>query len=174
MSSAIMTLLFTGLLAFGQSSPAVAPVETSSVETASGAPVASVKDAAPELVSPSTEELAVAPAPESEKTAFSIRREDVDYFAGHFGAARKLAHPSWARDSDGKVEGVRLRKIAEDGLLYQAGFRNGDLVKSVNEKPVTSIPQALGALHKVKKADLLEIDVRRKNGEAVTLRVTIS
>ncbi len=74
------------------------------------------------------------------------------------------------RAADGAVDGYRLVGIREGSLGDQLGFRNGDVVHSVNGKEITTIPDAMFAYQKVKRRDSLKVAITRKDGSRQKLR----
>lgn len=93
---------------------------------------------------------------------FSVDRDLVDAYTSNLKTASKLAWVGWHRDDEGEIDGFRVKKIRCGSVLHQAGFRNGDVIHTVNGKPVTSIPQALSAYRKLRKKRILNVEVERK------------
>ncbi len=93
---------------------------------------------------------------------FSVDRDLVDTYTSNLKTASKLAWVGWHRDDEGEIDGFRVKKIRCGSVLHQAGFRNGDVIHTVNGKPVTSIPQALSAYRKLRKKRILNVEVERK------------
>lgn len=104
---------------------------------------------------------------------YSIDRDLVDAYTSDLKKAAKLAWVGWHRDAEGEIDGFRVKKIRCGSVLHQAGFRNGDVITSVNGKPVTSIPQALSAYRKLRRKRILNVELNRK-GEARKLRYRLS
>ena len=80
---------------------------------------------------------------------------------------------AWHRSADGKVDGFRIRRIRCGGVLHEAGLRNGDVVHTVNGKPVRTLPQALGAYRRLRKKRVLWLEVTRR-GDTRTLRYLLT
>ena len=93
---------------------------------------------------------------------FSVDRDLVDAYTSNLKTASKLAWVGWHRDDEGEIDGFRVKKIRCGSVLHQAGFRNGDIIHTVNGKPVTSIAQALSAYRKLRKKRTLNVEVQRK------------
>jgi hypothetical protein len=104
---------------------------------------------------------------------YAIDRDLVDAYTSDLKKASKLAWVGWHRDADGEIDGFRVKRIRCGSVLHQAGFRNGDVIHTVNGKPVTSIPQALSAYRKLRKKRILNVELQRK-GEARKLRYRLS
>jgi hypothetical protein len=100
-----------------------------------------------------------------EDDRFAIDRDLVDAYTADLKSASRLAWVGWHRDASGEIDGFRVKQIRCGSVLHQAGFRNGDVIKSVNGKPVTTIPQALSAYRKLRKRRTLDIELDRR-GEA--------
>ena len=79
----------------------------------------------------------------------------------------------WYRE-EGDIVGFRVRRIKCGSVLHQAGIRNGDVVRSINGRPVTTIPQALSAYRKLRRKRKLEVELTRRSGEAVSLRYKLT
>lgn len=93
---------------------------------------------------------------------FSIERDLVMRYASDLDAAAKLASVAWAHNEKGKVVGFSVKRIRCGTLLDLAGLENGDVIHEVNGKPVRSVVQAFGAWRKVKKKDVVRIQLSRK------------
>jgi len=100
---------------------------------------------------------------------YDVERDLVDYYTRHPGEAETLAATAWHR-KDGQIDGFRVKKMRCGSPLYQLGFRNGDVVHSVNGKSVTSTTQALRAFRKVRKDDRLTVRVTSWRGQTKVLR----
>lgn len=100
---------------------------------------------------------------------YDVERDLLDNYTGNLRQASTLALTSWHR-SDGEIDGFRVKKVRCGSPLHQLGFRNGDVVHSVNGKPVTSTTQALMAFRKLRRNDRLTLLVTGWKGEHKTLR----
>ncbi|MEL6344569.1 MAG: PDZ domain-containing protein [Myxococcota bacterium] len=104
---------------------------------------------------------------------YTVERDLVDYYSRDLKEAARLAYVHWHRQ-DGEIVGFRVRRIRCGSVLHQAGFRNGDVIHSINGKPVTSIPQALMAYRKLRRKKRLQVDVTRRDGSSVQLRYRLT
>jgi hypothetical protein len=104
---------------------------------------------------------------------FSIDRQLVDAYTSDLKTASTLAWVGWHRDESGSIKGFRVKRIRCGSVLHQAGFRNGDVIQTVNGRPVTSIPQALSAYRKLRKNRILNVELQRK-GAVRKLRYRLS
>lgn len=104
---------------------------------------------------------------------YRVNRALVDHYTDNLREAARLAHVAWHRSEDGRVDGFRIRRIRCGSVLHDAGFRNGDVVHTVNGRPVRNLPQALGAYRRLRKKRRLWLEVSR-NGDTRTFRYTLS
>jgi general secretion pathway protein C len=63
---------------------------------------------------------------------------------------------------DGQIEGFKLYRIRRNTLLARLGFRNGDLIRSVNGVEITGADRALAAYTKLKRASHLTVTIERR------------
>jgi hypothetical protein len=73
---------------------------------------------------------------------------------------------------DGVVRGFKFYGIRPGSLPKLLGMRNGDLLTAVNDLPLTSIDQTIGAVGRLRRADELRLAIERK-GEPLTLVLSI-
>lgn len=104
---------------------------------------------------------------------YRVERELIDYYSSHLKEAAELAYVYWYRE-EGEIKGFRVRRIRCGNVLHQAGFRNGDVILSINGRPVTTIPQALLAYRKLRRKKQLRVEVVRRTGESVQLRYKLT
>ena len=88
-------------------------------------------------------------------------------------AAMTLASVYWYRE-EGEIVGFKVRRIKCGSVLHQAGFRNGDIIHSINGREVTTIPQALVAYRKLRRKRKLEVVLTRRSGDTVALRYKLT
>jgi hypothetical protein len=67
----------------------------------------------------------------------------------------------------GKVQGYRIFNIDKESLWATLGIRNGDVVRSINGKPMTSPVSALEAFKQMRGADRIAIDIERGGKEKI-------
>jgi type II secretory pathway component PulC len=105
---------------------------------------------------------------------------DYRYDVERAAIERLLANPSGlARAArivpeykDGAVEGVRLFGIRASSPLSALGFRNGDIVKSVNGHPISDPDKALAVYRDVRTAKTITVAIVRQ-GKPLTLEYRI-
>lgn len=72
---------------------------------------------------------------------------------------------------DGSIVGFELSQIDEGSIYEKGGFQNNDVVTAVNGIPLDSVSGAIKLLNSLKKAEDLEVDIRRGSH---TKRMSIS
>ncbi len=105
---------------------------------------------------------------------YHVDRELVDLYVHDLKLAQSLASVSWHRDARGKIDGFRIRRIRCGTVLHAAGFRNGDVVHSVNGKRIRTVFGAISAYRKLKKKEQLRVDVTGRKGDKRRLRFEVS
>jgi hypothetical protein len=105
---------------------------------------------------------------------FEIARSLVDLYVGDLEKAQSLAYVAWHRDEEGKIDGFRIRRIKCGNVLDQAGFRNGDVVHSVNGKKIRTVFGAIAAYRRLKNKEHLKVDVTSEQGEGRQMKYRIS
>ncbi len=100
---------------------------------------------------------------------YDVERDLVSSYTNNLRQASRLAVTSWHR-TDGEIDGFRVKRVRCGSPLHQLGFRNGDVIHSVNGRPVTSTVQALTAFRRLRKNDVLNVKVTAWKGQRKTLR----
>ncbi len=93
---------------------------------------------------------------------WSIERDLLDYYATHFKALDGLGWVEHWKSEDKTQKGFKMGGIRCNNDLYLAGFRSGDIVLSVNDQRVGSIPEALAVYARNRKSDLIRIEYVRR------------
>jgi hypothetical protein len=96
-----------------------------------------------------------------------VHRDLVQIYTRSFA---KLDSLGWSKRhiaADGKADGMQIGGVRCNSDLHRAGIRSGDIVHSVNGRGVTSILDALFVYGKVKKDDIIRVELTRK-GERKT------
>lgn len=70
------------------------------------------------------------------------------------------------------ARGYKIYGIRPESLPRALGFKNGDLLKSVNGLPLTSMDQSMAAYVKLRRSDRLVLEIERK-GAPLTKEITI-
>ncbi|MCK6523992.1 PDZ domain-containing protein [Myxococcota bacterium] len=92
---------------------------------------------------------------------YVIEKELVDLYLNDLNEAEKLAWVSWNRAPSGEIDGFVVKRVRCGGVLHTAGIRNGDVVTQINRHEVTTIPQAFKAYRKLRRRDVLELQITR-------------
>ena len=104
---------------------------------------------------------------------YSVEKALIGEWTTDLEKAESLAYTAWHRGPDGERDGFRVRRIQCGNPLDEAGFRNGDVVHSVNGQEVTGMTDVFRVWRKVRKAEELEVTLSRKDGTKETLRYTL-
>ena len=99
---------------------------------------------------------------------FAIKRKLISSYATHPARLNTLGWVSRHEDNVGKADGFKLGGIKCGTDLHEAGFRNGDVVHSVNGKPIHNVAQALLAYAGLKKKNAVDVAITRR-GSSKTL-----
>ena len=97
-----------------------------------------------------------------------IDRELVSSYAKKPATLGELGWVERHTNAHGKADGFRVGGIRCGNDLHEAGLRNGDVVHSVNGKPLTSVAEALWAYATVNRNQRLQLRITRK-GQTHTL-----
>ena len=73
---------------------------------------------------------------------------------------------------NGKYEGFKLVGVRPGSLYRAIGVRSGDVIKSVNGKPIDSPNKALDLFEKLKNSSHISLDIERR-GQPKQLSYTI-
>lgn len=92
---------------------------------------------------------------------FEVRRSSLDAILENQASLMRSARIV-PEVRDGKVNGVRLFGLRTGSVLHVLGFRNGDKILRVGGLPIHGPDKALEAYEKVRKADVIEVDIERK------------
>ena len=71
--------------------------------------------------------------------------------------------------NDGKIEGFRVSNISPESLIYQYGFRDGDVLKRVNGVLIDSIAKGFAVYNQIArdKVKMVNVEVLRNNTPVV-------
>lgn len=103
---------------------------------------------------------------------YTVEDDVVRTYIADLDQAQRLAWVGWARDDGGEIRGFKVKKIKSCSPLHQAGIRNGDVITSVNGKPITNVTQAWAAWNKLKRKRDIQVELERK-GEPRTMRYQV-
>jgi hypothetical protein len=100
--------------------------------------------------------------------SFTVQRDLVQTYARSIKKLNSLGWSTPHEGPDGKNDGMLVGGVRCGSDLHLAGVRSGDVVHTVNGKPVKSFPQALVVYHKVRNDDVIEVQLTRR-GKPTTL-----
>ena len=66
------------------------------------------------------------------------------------------------KDSNGEIDGYRLSGIRRKSVFYKLGVKNGDIVHSVNGRPLNSMSSALDAFNSLQSSREFSFDLTRR------------
>ncbi len=101
-------------------------------------------------------------------TAFRVEDRLVYFYANHVPEANKLAATWWNKDEEGERYGFKLGRMKCGSVLHQAGFKNGDIIVSVNGLTIRSYADGVTAYMRLRAKRVLWVEVLRR-GEPVRL-----
>lgn len=104
---------------------------------------------------------------------YTVERGLIDLYIGDLERAQGLASVAWHRDAGGRIDGFRIKRIRCGTVLYQAGFRDGDVVHSLNGQRIRTVLGAIGAYSKLKRKEELRVELTRGDGSQRRLRYTV-
>ncbi len=96
-------------------------------------------------------------------TSYVIDRALFDSSIQDIDALSKMARATPHRDASGNVDGFRLSAVRRNNLLYNLGIRSGDVVHSVNGRPLTSVSDAMGAMQSLQRDASFSFEISRRN-----------
>lgn len=105
-------------------------------------------------------------------TAWKVKRSLIEYYANDLKAFDRLGWVEPYYGASGKAEGL-LVGLARCSAAKAAGLKHKDVVRSINNIPVTSYSQALSAWMKLRNESRLKVEVLRK-GQVILLTYQIT
>ncbi len=100
---------------------------------------------------------------------FRIERSNLDKYTGDLPNIIKQARmvPNIIPGSGGKIDGFRFVSIQPDSIFVKLGFKPGDIIKGVNNEPVTSPTQAMELYQSLKSSNSLNLNLSRDGRDEV-------
>lgn len=92
---------------------------------------------------------------------YQITRDFLERYTGDLSGAESLADVWWAKNGAGEIVGFRIRKIPCKSPLREAGFKPGDVIRSVNGREIRSTGAAVKAYRALRRGDTLVVRLRR-------------
>lgn len=154
--------------AVGPSAPAdePAPATTPVTKPATPAKPDPKAEAGGALAAAATGTPAPAATAKADDTQFTVSRRDVDTALADFGATAVTFNAAFVS------EGLRIDSIAEGTILSKVGLRKGDVITSIDGKPLRTFDHAADLYARAGTAKQSTIQVMRA-GKPTTLRVQI-
>ncbi len=102
-----------------------------------------------------------------------VQRSLVEYYASHplefeTVATYVVTHKDGAGEADGFKVGLK-----RCGVLWETGFRSGDVIHAVNTRTISTIMQAIGAYFALRSDEDFTVNVTRKGGAELELHYTL-
>jgi general secretion pathway protein C len=105
---------------------------------------------------------------------FTISRDTLNKYINNIGDVLQQARAVPNRDPNtGEINGFRLLFIKPDSIFSQLGLKQGDLLKSVNGSPVTSIQKAMEMYQGLKGANNIAVQFERE-GKSEEFNYTVN
>jgi type II secretory pathway component PulC len=89
----------------------------------------------------------------------------IDRYMGNMDALSKLARARPHNDESGNADGYRLSGVRRNEELYQLGIRSGDVIHSVNGKPLTDMTGAMSALQQLQSGSDFQFEITRRGAK---------
>ena len=67
------------------------------------------------------------------------------------------------KDKNGDIDGYRVSGVRRKSFFYKLGVKNGDIVHSVNNKPLTSMSSAMDAYNSLADSKNFTFEITRRN-----------
>jgi hypothetical protein len=131
---------------------------------------AAAPEATPSATASSTGGCQVEGVTQIDSTHYILSRAFVNKYIRDSERAQKQGYATWANDKGGDRAGVRLKQLR--CAPRTAGLRNGDVVRSVNGKSVTSTLDAWAVYREVQSASRYTVVIKRK-GSPLTLHYEV-
>lgn len=106
---------------------------------------------------------------------FSMRRADINRYTSDLGSILQQARmvPNIVPGSGGRVDGFKFVAIQPGSIYEKLGFKDQDVIKSVNGEPVNSPTKAMEMYNALKSDPHIQIGIER-NGRSETLNYDVS
>lgn len=106
-------------------------------------------------------------------TSWKVERSLIDYYATHLNQLGKQAGTSTHTNAEGEKDGVQVY-LPRCSVLRQGGLKNGDVIHSVNGRPVATLGQAVSTWMRVRNDRNITVKLTRKSGETLTYQYRIT
>ncbi len=106
------------------------------------------------------------------ENAYEIDGEVLDRYLSDLEAISRMGRALLHRGPDGEFDGYRLSAIRRNTIADKLGIRNGDIVHSVNGKPLTSMTAAMEAYNTMQNEKSFTFEITRR-GQRMTMQYTV-
>jgi type II secretory pathway component PulC len=103
---------------------------------------------------------------------YLLPKKLIRYYGSNWGKANALAYLGWSKNKEGNVQGVKIRHISCKSPLSFTGLRRGDIITSVNGKPVTSQAKLMRLYAQLFRWKKIELNIIRR-GRPIKIRYTV-
>jgi hypothetical protein len=100
-------------------------------------------------------------------TKWRVQRKIVDYYASHLRQLDRQAGTATAHGREGVPIGVRVY-LPRCSVLRSVGLRNKDIILSINDRPVATLPQAIKTWLALRNERDIVVQVRRRGVGKIT------
>jgi general secretion pathway protein C len=105
-------------------------------------------------------------------TEKNVDRQLVDYLMNNKQELMKSGGKVIPNMQDGKIDGFKIFGIRKKSLWAELGFNNGDVINSINGKPLSGPSAALGMFSEFKGADSISVNLSR-SGKSMNIDLNI-
>ena len=111
---------------------------------------------------------------EAGENKFTIPRDTLDKYISDMDAISSGKHGRARphRDENGNVDGFRLSGIRRNSLGSKLGIKTGDVVHSVNGKPLTNVKEAMDAFSTLQNDSSFSFEITRR-GQKQTMEYSV-
>lgn len=103
---------------------------------------------------------------------FEIDGDTLDKYLSDLEGLSRMGRALLHRGPDGEFDGYRLSAIRRNTIADKLGIRNGDIVHSVNGKPLNSMTSAMDAYNTMQNEKAFSFEVTRR-GQKMTMQYSV-
>ncbi len=92
----------------------------------------------------------------------AVKRKDVMHYAKNFKEIWKNIAIKEIK-VNGKIDGFKIMSVKADSIFSQLGLKRGDVIKSVNQRPLHSYADAFKIYNNINKYESLKLEIIRNN-----------
>lgn len=97
---------------------------------------------------------------------YAIEQSTIDGAMGNLEMLASQVRASPHKGADGQVDGYRLSAIRKGSMFEKLGIKNGDVVKAVNGKPLTSTDGAMALYGSLSSEKSFSFDITRRSQDS--------